>query len=75
MCRFAGVVSHDSICIALMHAALLGLPVLGVDIRNAYLQPTSSENVLSCLLALRNTVDLSRVGASYQKVMKSKLWI
>ncbi len=29
--------------------------------------------VLSCLLALRNTVDLLRVGASYQKVMKSEL--
>ncbi len=26
------------------------------------------------LLVLRNTVDLSRVGASYQKVMKSELW-
>ncbi len=40
---FAGVVSQDSICIALMHAALLGLPVLGADIRNAYLQAPSSE--------------------------------
>jgi hypothetical protein len=39
---FAGVVSRDSICIALTHAALLG-PVLGADIRNAYLQALSSE--------------------------------
>jgi hypothetical protein len=29
---FAGVVARDSIRIALMHAALLGLPVLGADI-------------------------------------------
>jgi hypothetical protein len=34
---------HDSIHIALTHAALLGLPVLGADIRNAYLQALSSE--------------------------------
>jgi hypothetical protein len=40
---FAGVVSRDSIRIALTHAALLGLPVLGADIRNAYLQAPSSE--------------------------------
>jgi hypothetical protein len=31
------------------------------------------EPVLSRLLALRNTVGLLPVGASYQKVMKSKL--
>ena len=40
---FAGVVSQDSIRIALTHAALLGLPVIGADIRNAYLQAPSSE--------------------------------
>ncbi len=40
---FAGVVSHDSIRIALMHVALLGLPVLGADICNAYLQAPSLE--------------------------------
>ena len=40
---FAGVVSRDSIRIALTHVALLGLPVLGADIRNAYLQAPSSE--------------------------------
>ena len=40
---FAGVVPHDSIRIALTHAALLGLPVMGADIRNAYLQAPSSE--------------------------------
>jgi hypothetical protein len=43
MSSFAGVVSRDSICIALAHVALLGLPVLGADIRNAYLQAPSSE--------------------------------
>jgi hypothetical protein len=40
---FAGVVSRDSIRIALTHAALLDLPVMGADIRNAYLQAPSSE--------------------------------
>jgi hypothetical protein len=40
---FAGVVSRDSIRISLMYAALLGLPVIGADIRNAYLQAPSSE--------------------------------
>ena len=40
---FAGVVSCNSICISLTHAALLGLPVLGANIRNAYLQAPSSE--------------------------------
>jgi hypothetical protein len=40
---FARVVSRDSICISLMYAALLGLPVIGADIRNAYLQGRSSE--------------------------------
>ncbi len=40
---FAGVISPDSICISLTHAALLGLPVLCANIRNAYLQAPSSE--------------------------------
>ena len=40
---FAGVVSRDSIQIAPTHAALLSLPVMGADIRNAYLQAPSSE--------------------------------
>jgi hypothetical protein len=40
---FAGVVSRDSIRIALMHAPLLSLPVLGANICNAYLQAPSSE--------------------------------
>jgi hypothetical protein len=40
---FAGVVSRESIQIALTYAALLGLPVWGGDIRNAYLQALSSE--------------------------------
>ncbi len=43
MSSFAGVVSCDSIRIALTHAALLGLPVWGANIRNAYLQAPSSE--------------------------------
>ncbi len=40
---FAGIVSHDSIHVSLTYAALLGLPVIGVDICNAYLQAPSSE--------------------------------
>ena len=40
---FAGVVSRDSICIALTHAALLSLPVIGADIHNAYPQAPSLE--------------------------------
>ena len=40
---FAGVKSRDSIRIALTHAALLRLPVLGADICNAYLQAPSLE--------------------------------
>jgi hypothetical protein len=40
---FAGVVSRESIHISLTYAALLGLPVWGADIRNAYIQAPSSE--------------------------------
>jgi hypothetical protein len=40
---FAGIVSRDSIRISLTYAALLGLPVIGVDIRNAYFQAPSLE--------------------------------
>ena len=40
---FAGVVSRESIRIALTYAALHGLPVCGGDIKNAYLQAPSSE--------------------------------
>jgi hypothetical protein len=40
---FAGVVSRESIRVTLTYAALLGLPVIGADIRNAYLQAPSSE--------------------------------
>ncbi len=40
---FAGVVSHDSICLALKHAALLGIPVLGANVQNIHLQALSLE--------------------------------
>jgi hypothetical protein len=40
---FAGVVSRESIWIALTYAALLGLTVIGGNIKNAYLQAPSSE--------------------------------
>ena len=41
--RYAGVVSRDSVRIALTYAALNGLDVMAADIRNAYLQAPSSE--------------------------------
>ncbi len=40
---FAGVVSREKFRIVLTYAGLLGLPVNGGDIRNAYLQAPSSE--------------------------------
>lgn len=40
---YAGVVSRESIRIALTYAALHGLPVVAADIRNAYLSAPSSE--------------------------------
>ncbi len=40
---FASVVSCESMRIGLTYAALLGLPVIGGDIQNAYLQAPSSE--------------------------------
>ena len=41
--RYAGVVSRESVRIALMYAALNNLPVMAADIRNAYLQAPTSE--------------------------------
>ncbi len=50
---FAGVVSWDSIRIVLTYAGLLRLPVIGGDIKNAYLQaPSSEKHVLSVDLSL-----------------------
>ena len=40
---YAGVVSRESVRIALTHAALHGIETLAADIRNAYLQAPSSE--------------------------------
>eukprot|EP00956_Cyclotella_meneghiniana_P027526 scaffold61861_cov42-Cyclotella_meneghiniana.AAC.2 len=41
--NYAGVVSRESVRIALTYAALNDLDVLAADIRNAYLQAPSSE--------------------------------
>ncbi len=38
---FTGVVSRESIRIALIYAAMLGLPVIGGNIKNAYLKAPS----------------------------------
>ena len=48
-CTFAGVVSRESIRIALTYASLNGLPVFGADIQNAYLQaPTTEKHYIIC---------------------------
>ena len=40
---FAGVVSWEGVCVILTYAALLGFPVVGADIWDAYLQAPCSE--------------------------------
>ena len=46
---YAGVVSRESIRIMLTHAALHDVPVVAVDVRNAYLQaPTSEKHYIIC---------------------------
>ena len=41
--RYTGVVSRESIRILLTHAALHGVPVVAADVRNTYLQASTSE--------------------------------
>ena len=43
MSTYAGVVSRESVRIALTYAALNGVDVVAANIRNAYLQATSSQ--------------------------------
>ncbi len=40
---YAGVVSQESVRVALTYAALMGLDVMAANIQNAYLQAPSSE--------------------------------
>ena len=48
-CTYAGVVSRESIRIALTYASLNGLPIYGADIQNAYLQaPTTEKHYVIC---------------------------
>ena len=48
-CTYAGVVSRESVPIALTYAALNGLDVFAADIRNAYLQaPSSNKDYIIC---------------------------
>jgi hypothetical protein len=48
-CTCAGVVSRESVRIALTSAALNGLPVCACDIQNAYLQaPSSEKHYIKC---------------------------
>ena len=47
--NYAGVVSRESVRIAFTYAAMLDLPVMAGDIRNAYLQaPASGKNFINC---------------------------
>ena len=47
--QLLGVVLQESIQIALTYAALMGLPVMGADIKNAYLQaPSSEKHFIDC---------------------------
>jgi hypothetical protein len=56
---YAGVVSRESIRIGLTYAALHGLPVIGGDIQNAYLQaPSSEKHFIICGPELRISVRL-----------------
>ncbi len=49
---FAGAVSRNSIRIGLIYVALLGLPVIKANIRNAYLQALSLEKNTSLFVVL-----------------------
>ena len=47
--NYAGVVSRESVRIAFTYAAMMGLPVMAGDIKNAYLQaPTSEKHYIEC---------------------------
>ena len=47
--KYVGVVSRESVRIALTYAALHGIEVMAADIRNAYLQaPTSEKHYIIC---------------------------
>jgi len=47
--NYAGVVSRESVRIAFTYAAMMGLPVMAGDIKNAYLQaPTSEKHYIIC---------------------------
>ena len=83
---FAGVVSRESIRIALTYAALNGLAVYGADIQNAYLQaPTSEKHYIICgpEFGLENTGKLAVIvralyggksaGADYWKHVREAM--
>jgi hypothetical protein len=47
--NYAGVVSRESVRIAFTYAAMMGLPIMAGDIKNAYLQaPTSEKHYIVC---------------------------
>ena len=48
---YAGVVSRESVRVALNYAALMNLEVMAAEIQNAYLQsPSSEKDYIICLL-------------------------
>jgi hypothetical protein len=76
---FVGVVSCNNICISFTHAALLGLPVLRANIRNAYLQaPSSKKHFIICGLEFgienEGCVGLIRCALYNGKVARCNFW-
>jgi len=84
---FAGVVSRDSVRIALTYAALNGLDVCAADIRNAYLQAPSSrkdyiicgpefglENVGKVALIHRALYGGKTAGRDFRQHLRSCMW-
>ena len=83
---FAGVVSRESVRIALSHAALNDIPICACDIQNAYLQAPSSEkhyvvcgpefgleNVGECTIIVRALYGGKSAGADYWRHVRSDI--
>ena len=71
---FAGVVSWESIRIGLTYASFLGLPVIGGDIKNAYLQAPSSEKHSIVCGPEFGTENVKRVALIRERFMAEK-WL
>jgi hypothetical protein len=76
---YAGVVSWESICIALTYSALMDFPVIGADIQNAYLQaPSSEKHFIICgpkfRIKNKGRVALTRRALYGGKVARRDFW-